>query len=201
MVFALGCCTYLIGKDGSDSTDPETSAPTAEAEASATPAVELTKLQTSVVSTMRLAIMRTMDCQWSAKLAQSEIDKAAAGRSRGIDAYEEAKRGLKACSDAMDELGRTDLLDELPLKDRQLEKEALASCRKAAAGRHDAMRLAMQIIDGDDSMANASDYREKLAKASNDEAFCRMNFLGVAENAKIPDSEVEFAQIKAQAPS
>lgn len=201
LVFALGTCTYIVGRGEPD--DAETgsvSTPLEERTAGASP-VALTDLQQSVVSTTRLAIMRTVDCRSSAELAQDKINKAAAGQIAPVDAYEEAKRGGKACADAQEELARTDLLDNLLAKDRAIQREALAACKEAASDREDAMKRAMKIIDGDSSMESASAYRERSRHALNEETICRMKLLGLAENVGIPRSEVEFAEIKAQPPS
>lgn len=155
---------------------------------------ETTPEQDRVISFLRYIVMQNINCKGAMDLTQGQLDKLASDRARPIDAYEEAKRGIKACGDAKAEYARADVFDGVPAADRSVAKGAVESCDKAAASRKSAMELAQQVLDGDGRLASASKYRELRDIAMSHEAACRLSLLGLAERSKIPDSEVEFAQ-------
>ncbi|WP_288804080.1 hypothetical protein [uncultured Novosphingobium sp.] len=160
------------------------------------PAQALNAEQESVVSFMRYAIMQNLLCRGEAEQTQDQIDKVAAGRARVIDAYDEAKRAIRDCGKASAEFARPEVLKTAPAVYRDSGERALKACRAASEGRGAAMQLAQKILDGDDRLASASKYKELLSTAKSSEATCRMELLGMADSAKIPDEEVDFAQIR-----
>lgn len=154
----------------------------------------LTGEQDKVVTFMRNAVMQTVVCKGSADQTQSAIDGIDAGRGQLIEAYQEAKRGIENCADAVAELGRPSLVELLPTDDRDLGTQALASCEKAAQQRKAAMEVVQTILDGDNSLATASSYLDLRSAASGDEAACRLSLVGLAERSRIPESVVDFAK-------
>lgn len=126
-------------------------------------------------------------------MTQREIDKLAAEKSRPIDAYQEAKRGIQSCNDAAAEFDRPDLFDNVKSDFRSAVKKALQPCVKAARSRKSAMALAQELLESDGSLARVSHYIELRDSAENDERLCRMELIGVATKAGVPPKEMEFA--------
>ncbi|WP_121120072.1 hypothetical protein [Croceibacterium ferulae] len=179
--------TAAVG-DGAEAQDAQADSTTASTSG------ELTPAQDEIVSFARLTVMQTIVCGGSADLTQESIDKIRSGRARPIDAYQEAKRAISDCGNAVTELQRNDLADRLPAADRSLGQQALASCGQAASERKAAMEMVQTILDGDDRPSNASEYLDYKTAAANAEASCRLYLLGLAERAGVPDSDVEFAK-------
>lgn len=155
----------------------------------------LTDDQDRAVGFIRYVVMQNIVCRGGIDQTQSQLDKLASNRARPIDAYEEAKRGIKSCGETLDEYRRADVLEGVPAEHQSVARQAVKSCEKAAMDRQTAMQLAQRVLDGDGRLASASKYRELRDGALSDETACRMALLGLAERMKIPAVEVEFAQL------
>ncbi|GFE76232.1 hypothetical protein [Novosphingobium sp. TCA1] len=166
------------------------SAPSASGKPSGGPV--LSEEQDYAVTLARLVVMQTINCQGDVDLTQEKINKVAEGRAQPIDAYDEAKRGEKACKGTVDELMRADLFEDIPAPQRASAKAAVTACTDSARSRVAAMALAQKILDGDHSLGSMSLYRELRSTGKSDELDCRNRLLDFTANMHIPETEVEF---------
>lgn len=168
--------------------------PIKKAEAPRPKTVELTKEQDELIGFIRNNVMQTLSCGGDMDMTQTSIDKLASNKARPIDVYQEAKRGIKSCNDALVEFNRSDAFDGVATSQRIAAKEAVEPCKKAAKSRKSAMQLAQTLLEADGSLSSVSQYMELRDTAKSDEAACRLNLLSVAKTAGIPENKTEFAQ-------
>lgn len=168
--------------------------PHAQPSADTSPKAETSPQQDKVISFVRYIVMQNVVCASAMDDTQRQIDRLATERARPIDAYQEAKRGIKTCSDALSEFARTDVYDGVPKSDLATARGAVASCEKAAKRRKSALETAQKVLDGDDRLAVASNYLEARDEAKTHDIACRMALLDVAKRSSIRDSDVEFAR-------
>ncbi len=180
--------------EGKASQAASKSAPQPKPSEAAASKAETSPQQDRVITFIRHVVMQNVVCASAMDDTQRQIDRMAAERARPIDAYQEAKRGIKTCSDALSEYARSDVFDGVPKGDLNIAKGAVASCEKAARSRKSALETAQKVLDGEDRLAVVSNYLEFRDSAKTHDAACRMSLLDVAKRSSIRDSDVEFAR-------
>lgn len=154
----------------------------------------LNDAQQGGVDFVRAVQMQAISCSSDVERAQDEVNKAAGGTSDAVEAYRVLSQAEKSCASAVADIRQIDIDILANAKASGAGKEALKVCSEAAATRQQAMALGKQVLEGENGIKVAADFRDKLSDANSSDQLCKLQLRATVELFELPDGAVDFLQ-------
>lgn len=158
---------------------------------------QLTPTQEKVAAFLVQASVPMVFCGSTVDYALGEIDRAAAGKTNVIEAYEEVRRGVADCTTAKSDISRVRPADVAVDAMREPAELALRFCSQSIKNRLNAMIMAEKILENKaGALGDVADYRALISTAKSEEYSCRFALAGIGDEVKLPQERVDRVRPK-----